>query len=114
VRYAKSHPIFPHGFIVPDRFADRDMLMRYLWGFAVGHTYAHQRKHLVREGDSEQDKDEDQGVYDEEFAHDQGEHDGGCAQDQRLFDEECDQYPLDSDSASNCTDYLDEGDYDMD
>ena len=29
--------------MVPLRFVDRDMLMRYHWGLAVGHVYAHHR-----------------------------------------------------------------------
>jgi hypothetical protein len=91
------------------------MLMRYHWGLAVGHAYAHQRKNSVRDGDSQQDSDggEDQEVYEEECAHDQRVYDGVCAQDQRAYDEEYGQYPSDSNSVSDCTDYL-EGDYDID
>jgi hypothetical protein len=84
--------------------------MRYLWGLAVGHSYAHQRKHLVRDGDSQQDEGEDQGVYEEERAHDQRVYDGGCAQDQRVCDEEHGQYPSDASDCTESTDYL-EGDY---
>jgi hypothetical protein len=30
-----------------DRFADRDMTMRYYWGLGVGHTYAHGTRESV-------------------------------------------------------------------
>lgn len=90
------------------------MLMRYLWGLAVGHTYAHQKKHFVREGDSEsgseQEEGDDQGVYDEGCAHDRDE---GRAQDQGVCDDESGQYRSDSDSVSDSTDDLDLSDYDM-
>ena len=89
--------------------------MRYFWGLAVGHAYAHQRKNSVRDGDSQQDGGEDQEVDEEdsECAHDQRVYDGGCAQVQRVCDEEDGQYPSDSNSVSDCTDYL-EDDYDSD
>jgi hypothetical protein len=84
------------------------MLMRYLWGLAVGHTYAHQRKHLFRDDDSEQEESEDQVV---EHTNDQRADDGGCAQDQRVCDEEYGQNRSDSDSVS---DYWDQSDSDLD
>jgi hypothetical protein len=83
------------------------MLMRYLWGLAVGHVYAHQRKHLVRDDDSEQEESEDQGV---EHTYNQRAYDGGCARDQRVCDEEYGQYRSDSDSVSDSTDYWDQSD----
>jgi hypothetical protein len=91
------------------------MLMRYLWGLAVGHAYAHQRKNSVRDGDSQQDSDggEDWEAYEEECAPDQRVYDGGCTQDQPACNGEHGQYPSDSNSVSDCTDYL-EGDHDID
>jgi hypothetical protein len=78
------------------------MLMRYHWGCAVGHIYAHQRKHLVRDGEPEQDCP---GEYNEECADD---HDDGSAHDQRECDGESGQ--SDSDSFSDDFDYSDPSD----
>lgn len=35
---ALSHKLKP--LTLPNRFADRDMLMRYHWGLGIGHTYS--------------------------------------------------------------------------
>jgi hypothetical protein len=46
-----------------DRFVDRDMIMRYHWGLAIGHTYMHGDSQVdpssSTEGASHMDEDED-------------------------------------------------------
>jgi hypothetical protein len=78
------------------------MLMRYHWGCAVGHIYAHQKKNLqVR------DEEPDCQVYNEEHTDD---YDDGSADDRRECDRESGR--SDSDSLNDESDYLDLSDYD--
>src|SRR5882757_5789806 len=48
-----------------DRFADRDMLMRYHWGLGIGHVYAHEAK-LPQDSATPNGKADDTNVLDDE------------------------------------------------
>lgn len=52
------------------RFVDRDMVMRYHWGLAVGHTYAHRRTSFEpnTEGNTHQ-QDEEYDLCGDELPH---------------------------------------------
>jgi|SRR5882757_3617592 len=48
-----------------DRFADRDMLMRYHWGLGIGHVYAHEAK-LPQDSATPDGKADDTNMLDDE------------------------------------------------
>jgi hypothetical protein len=52
------------------RFVDRDMIMRYLWGLAVGHTYSHESTKRSISHDEPEEEDDVREVYNEEAIQD--------------------------------------------
>jgi hypothetical protein len=99
------------------RFVDRDMFMRYLWGLAVGHTYAHERMKRSVSHDEPEEEEDVQGVYNEQdshtSAHERTAQDDEPGQEEdirEVYDEDDYQSECDSDYIYDSTESLSEGD----